>query len=553
VDELLLVCQAKLPQLVCGALTVDRVEVKHPRLAVRRLGDGRWNVASLAPAGACDQPPPQVVVTHGELSISDTALRQAPPVVLRDIHLTVTPAASPPGEAPKFRIDGAMGGPHVRRLEVRATLAGTGSAGSASLSVEQFQMTSALLAWARPQLPAAINQIRVEAMLDGQAALQWFADGRPPRVDAELAVSEGRVDDALLPAPITELAGQIVVAGDQLQVRNMRGKCGAAEVGAAVNRSGWAPRAPLAAVLTATDAVLDDALYQSLRRFDAAGLAVAGELVEQWDRFDPAGVVDGTLQVTFDSQRWTPTALLTGRQLSFQSEKFPYRLTEGTGVIRYTPPTATAPDLVDVEMTARGGGQPLRIVGQVIDPQPGAAGWAQITGEALDIEQRMIAAIASEKCRDVISELHPSGRFNVNWRIERATPGAEPRTALRLDLTDVRINYDRFPYPLRGIRGTMTAQDDLWTFTDLVSGGRRPVRGSGTLRPVDGGVEMSLRISGEQTSLDVALYDALPEAARRAWTELNPRGEVDFARETAYRPGQARPSLHVAIRPRPES
>ncbi|HMO87468.1 MAG TPA: hypothetical protein PKC18_21355, partial [Lacipirellulaceae bacterium] len=388
--------------------------------------------------------------------------------------------------------DGAMGGPHVRRLEVRATLAGTGSAGSASLSVEQFQMTSALLAWARPQLPAAINQIRVEAMLDGQAALQWFADGRPPRVDAELAVSEGRVDDALLPAPITELAGQIVVAGDQLQVRNMRGKCGAAEVGAAVNRSGWAPRAPLAAVLTATDAVLDDALYQSLRRFDAAGLAVAGELVEQWDRFDPAGVVDGTLQVTFDSQRWTPTALLTGRQLSFQSEKFPYRLTEGTGVIRYTPPTATAPDLVDVEMTARGGGQPLRIVGQVIDPQPGAAGWAQITGEALDIEQRMIAAIASEKCRDVISELHPSGRFNVNWRIERATPGAEPRTALRLDLTDVRINYDRFPYPLRGIRGTMTAQDDLWTFTDLVSGGRRPVRGSDVVADL-GGTDLARR------------------------------------------------------------
>jgi hypothetical protein len=412
------------------------------------------------------------------------------------------------------------------------------------------------LAWVRPYLPPVVRATQVDATLDGKITLGWANCATPPDVQAALVLSGGRVEDALLPGPLTELTGEIGVAGNQLHVTNLHGMCGAAEVGVSINRNGWAVRAPTTMTMWANNATLDDSLYQSMRRFEAAGLRVAGVLCNEWDQFRPAGVVDATLQVSSDGQRWSPNAGLVGRQLSFESDKFPYRLTDGAGTIRFTPATATAPPMVDLDVTARGGGgsgQPLHITGQVFDPKQAAAGWAQIEGAELEIDERMIAAIPNEKCREVIGELNPSGKFNVKWRIDRAAPGAEPHTSLTLTLADVRINYVRFPYPLRGIRGRIIAEGNDWRFTELVSGGRRPVHGEGYLRPINAGNELSLTLTGEQASLDVALYDALPEAVQRAWTELQPRGEIDFTAVIGFVTGQPKASISVAIKPQPAS
>ncbi len=561
VDVLLLVCDAELTKLVCGAPAVERVEVKRPQLAVRRLRGGGWNVASLAPTTPCGIAPPQVIIHDGVVAVSDDASDTAPPLVLRDIQLTMTPAgaaeATPATSStatwPTMRVDGVLGGPQVKRVELHGTFAGPQAPGDATIVVDELQVGSALLAWARPHLPPVVQGTRVEARLDGKITLAWANCSTPPAVQADFAMSGGRIEDALLPGPVTELAGRIAVQGGLLQIENVHGKCGPAAVGASINRNGWAARAPVAMSLWATNATLDAALYQSMRRFEAAGFRVAGVLCDEWDKFQPTGVVDATLQVEFDGHSWRPAAGLRGRQLSFESDRFRYRLSDGSGTINYTPRTTTAPPLVDLDVTAYGGGQPLHITGQVFDPKAGAAGWAQITGENVEVDEAMIAANPNDTCRAVIRELNPSGRFHVTWRIDRAQPGGEAVTSLRLDLADMRIVYDRFKYPLRGIRGSIIANGNDWTFSELQSGGRRPVHGSGTLRPIAGGHELALRLSGEGASLDVELYDALPESVQRAWTELNPRGEIDFVADVNYRTGQPRASIGVAIRPKPES
>src|SRR4029077_3988581 len=139
------------------------------------------------------------------------------------------------------------------------------------------------------------------------------------------------------------------------------------------------------------------------------------------------------------------------------------------------------------------------------------------------------------KARQVISELHPAGLINVRWRLDRTQPFAEPHTSLELTLADVEVNYDRFRYPLRNIRGKITAADNSWTFSDLVSGARRPVRGSGYLQPMpQGGHELFLRFVAEQAPLDDALYDAVPPEVQHAWTELAPRGQIDMVADVTY-------------------
>src|SRR5690606_28014349 len=98
-------------------------------------------------------------------------------------------------------------------------------------------------------------------------------------------------------------------------------------------------------------------------------------LQAEWAKYKPTGIVDADLQLTFDGHQWRPTATLTAHNLAFEAEEFPYRVTEGSGTIGYTPSTAGQPALLNIDLMGLGGGQPLRFTGQVIDPQPGALGW----------------------------------------------------------------------------------------------------------------------------------------------------------------------------------
>jgi hypothetical protein len=566
VDELMLLCDVQLSTLVQGPPDVRRVEVKHPRLTAHRDRTGRWNLTRLIPAQPAGLKPPQIVIRSGALSISDALAANTQAVSLRDIHVNLTPIDA--SGALGFRIDGTLGGDSAKRIEIHATTSAPTWGGTGSIEVEQFQVADSLTAWVRAMLPPWLHSVRVSGTLDGKATLAWTSFGAPPVVQGEVTLSNGRVDDPRLPAPLTELTGRAIINGDVQQIEDLHGHCGASLVAASVNRSGWHLRAPIALSARADNVTLDEAIYRTLGTAQAEGLAVAGVLCEQWDKFSPAGVVDATIQASFDGQVWTPTASLTGRGLSFDSKKFPYRLNNGFGTIRCLPESADGPKRVEIDIVGHSRETPLHIVGQVIDPKPDAAGWVRITGENLEVDQGMIDAIAAQspQCRDVIAQLHPAGRFNVAWGLKRETPGAPMQTGLQLDLTDIRVNYEKFPYPLRGIRGTILAQDNIWTFKDLVSGGRRTIQGSGYLQPLPkGGVELSLSFLGNEVPLDPDLYDALgptsgaetgqnssaPSGMQRAWTELNPRGQIDLRVDVLYRSGEAKPlSISAIVRPR---
>jgi hypothetical protein len=317
---------------------------------------------------------------------------------------------------PSMKIEGTAGGPHVRKAQFRATIDGKQGLATAELSIQQLSTT---------------------CRLDGAA---------PANVAAQLALRDGRLDDPRLSRPITELTGKITADASQLRVEQLQGKWDAATVALSLNRSGWHASAPIALSARIDDVPLDEQLQQALATAaspkNAQGLPIAKLLLLECQKYQPTGMADATLQATFQDGKWKPAAVLEGRQLSFESDKFAYRLTDGAGTITFSAGNAGVPPKLQIALTAIGGGQRLRIDGEVIDPRPGAAGWVQVQGEGLDIEDRMIAAL-KDKPREVIASLHPSGRFNLtHWRIDRPHFGAEPQTSLRLELTDVRIAYE---------------------------------------------------------------------------------------------------------------
>jgi len=577
IDELLLVCDAEFTTLMQGTPAVHRVEVKHPQVSLRRAASGRWNFESLLPLEPCGQKLPQIVIRGGELSIADELVAGSQPLRLGDIEITVTPTqamatqhAAAAQKFPSLQIEGAAGGQQLKSAKIHATVDGVQRLCTASVVLDQLQINEALMAWARPLLPEAFRATRLGATVDGTITATWQPAGPLPMWAATLAVSGGRIDDPRLARSITELAGKMVVDGHSLRVEQLRGKWGPAAVALSLNRSGWAASAPMALSARAENVPLDEQLHRTLATAGSPpvgrGIPMANLLREQLEKYRPSGVVDATLQASFREGKWKPTASLAGRQLSFESDKFAYRLTDGDGTIVYTPAEGDRPPQLNIDLFAMGGGQRLHIVGQVIDPRPAAAGWVQITGEGLELDERIIAAVderissmQKEPARPVIASLHPSGKFNLTyWRIERPQAGAEPRTALRLDLTDVRINYEQFPYALWEIRGVIEAQGNHWTFSNLVSGGRRMIYGEGYLRPGPQGSELWLRFTGQNVPLDDNLFYALQPASEQgrgespaqvAWKQLKPDGAINLTAEVRHRIGQPRPNIQVAVQP----
>jgi hypothetical protein len=503
---------------------------------------------------------PQIVVRGGVVTVSDSAADDRPPMVVRDIELTSTPVAEAAvaGGLPSVRIEGSAGGPQVRRIELHASCDGGSRLCIGNVKIHQLQVGEPIYAWIEPLLPSAAKSTRVSGTIDGTVSATWQCGGAsPPEVAAKLALSGGRLVDPRLSQPVTELAGDIVVDARQLVIEQMRGKWKSAAVAISLNRSGWAANAPIGLAARLDNAPLDEDLYNVLATAanppNAVGIPIANLLLQECQKYRPTGLANATIQATFDGQKWLATATLEGRQLAFESDKFAYRLTDGAGTIRFTPADGVQLPKLALNLTAVAGGQRLRIDGEVTDPRPGAAGWVQVQGEGLEIEDRMIAAL-KETPRQVIASLHPSGKFNLtHWRIDRPQIGVEPQMSLRLDLTDVRINYEHFPYALREIRGVIEATGNQWTFSNLVSGGRRAIHGEGFLRPGVEGNELWLRFAGQNVPLDDNLFYALQPQVQEAWKQLRPTGSINLTAEVRHRVGQGKPSIGVVVQPAPNS
>ena len=563
VDEIMLNCDSGLTKLVQGFPDVQRVVLKHPQLWVARTASGRWNLESCWPLPICGKKRPQIVIQDAQVVLADLGQQALPQIALRDVNITIDApedqlsAEFPPADRVSptsvennscncevFGVHGTLGGPDVKRAEFHAQFDAQTQSLKLEGTFEQLRLTRELQAWVSTYCDSWQEGTSVEGSLDGSVFVEHHCTGgSPPKVDARLQLTEGRLAHARLPRPVTDMTGTIVCQQNILRLENMRGKCDAASLAMQLERRGWQANAPLAMGLRVEDLALDDNLYRALPVL----------LQEEWQKYLPEGVVDVDLELTFDGRLPRTQVTLTGRDLAFEAEKFKYRVQDGAGTMHYTHGTESQPAVLDIDLIGYGGGQPLEIKGKVFDPKPGALGWVEITGNGIAIEARMIAAL-EEKTRQVIKSLRPQGQFNLYWRLDRTQPGqVKPHTALRLELVDCRVNYQKFPYPLSGIHGLLLAEDGRWTFRDLVASGSRNVTCQGTLRPGASGKELSLQFTGKELPLDDDLKQALPPEVRQAWDEVRPGGRVDLVADIDHKTGDTKPAIRVSVNPRPES
>lgn len=543
VDEIMLVCNVEIAQLVQGTPEIERVIVKHPHLFVTKQTDGRWNFESLLPLPKPCEQRPQVVIQDAQITLNDNGREELQPLTLRDVNFTVSGARE--CTTPHiFQIGGMLSGPSLQRAELKASVDLAQRSITVEGDVHQLKLDADLIAWVTAYAGNWVGPTVMSGVLNGHFDIKHHLDSKTlPQVDAVCQLAQGRLEDPRLSRPVTELTGTIKCEQNRLKIESLKGNCGSASLVLSLERNGWNSAAPMAMVAQVESLPLDNKLYKVLPPI----------IRREWDKYQPTGVVDAQLRLKFDGRRWLPQAALLGKDLAFESDKFRYRVSDGSGTMTYHTFEDDRPAQLDIELMAMGGGRPLKIQGQVFDPAPLARGWIDITGQNVKIEKRMIAALP-EKTRRVIESLHPEGNMNVHWHMKRNIAG-QPKfqKSLELELLEGRVDYEKFPYPLSGIRGFILSENDHWTFRDLVSGGSRNVRCSGTLKPTPRGKELRLSFIAAEIPLDSDLKKAVPSGVAKAWDQLRPRGQVDLTADLYHLTGYAKPAIRVAVRPRTDS
>lgn len=538
VEEAFLFCNTRLEELLQREPQISCVVLRRARVRAWRRPDGSWNLEALLPlprvgGGSC-----QVRVEQGELELSASCLPGCVPLVWRNLELEVLPeedhASDGQGGLRHFR--GSVTGEAIRRIEFEGTAAAGGQRWTLAGRAEGIQWSPEL----RRALPAEwAERLGLLASLRAQGALEFRAawdPSRVPAVDFEVSgqVSEGRLDDPRLPAPLADLRASVVCNAQGIVVRNVFARSGQTSVQLSYTQAGYSADAPRTLHVLARNLDLDARL-----------LDVLPEAIQtHWPKYLPSGQVNVEATLAYDGQAWKPEVSLECLDVSFTYYKFRYRLEHATGTLRLKD------DELRVNVTGYRGNQPVRVSAEVVAPLHAWQGTIEARAEALPLDDRLLAALP-ENVREVLQRLHPTGTLQALVRVWRDSPQDAVHRYVHAVVQGGTLCYDRFAYPLVGVRGIFEMRDDRWTFRDLEAlndTGR--FRASGHLIRTPGGHELRLWLAGEEVPLEEELRDALPPAMQQVWNDLRPQGVVDVQADVRYETGWEHPEVLVRAWPR---
>jgi hypothetical protein len=242
--------------------------------------------------------------------------------------------------------------------------------------------------------------------------------------------------------------------------------------------------------------------------------------------------------------------------------------------VEYLPADEDSADQLFIDLTAIGGGRPVRVEAQLSHlnstasptisaglpassadssvPERHPIGWVRLSGTDIPVHEQLVAAL-KEKDQRLVRSLRPQGAFDFVWRSEWTDP-LQPKADLSQDiaLKDCSIRFERFSYPVHHVQGLVTMRNRFWEFHDLTGRGGSDstvVKCVGKSTPLGDGCQLDLEFQARNVPLDDNLKKALAAPVQTAWTELQPQGRIDFAAHVVHKTGQSSPSIAMTLRP----
>lgn len=538
IEEAFLFCNTRPEELVRQEPQITCMVLRRPVIRAYRRPSGAWNVEGLFPTGPVGLRACPVRIEQGELEILASNQAGSMPLVWRNLEVELLPdgdaASSPESRVRHFR--GSATGEVIRRIEFQGSVVPEAGRWTLTGRAEGIQWSTEF----RRALPDELaDRLGFLASLRAEGTLQFRAACDPsvsPAVDFEVSgqVSEGRLDDPRLPAPLSDLRATVACNSQGIVVRNVFARAGQTSLQLSYTQAGYLADAPRTLHILARNLDLHARLLDLLPE----------AIQTHWPKYLPSGQVNLEATLTYDGRAWKPEVALECLDVSFTYHKFRYRLEHATGTLRLKD------DLLLVNVTGYRGNQAVRVSAEVLAPLHAWQGTVEARAEALPLDDRLLAALP-ENVRKTLERLHPSGTLQALVRVWRDNPQDPVHHYVHAVLQGGSLCYERFAYPLMGVRGIFEMRDDRWTFRDLEAvndTGR--LRGSGHLIPTPQGRELRLWVVGEEVPLEEELRDALPPAMQQVWNDLRPQGVVDLQADVRYESGREHPEVVVRAWPR---
>ena len=547
INEIFADCDTRLPDFITKPPQITSLHVHGLKLRAERKTTGFWNLATLLPLPPCQSStPPAATISDGTFEIVDPTQStegHACSWSLRNIELTVQPQNAPPvpsedvsipvegGAQLLLHVRGTLAGDHVEHVEIDGLLDPNSGQWRLKGAVEGLEFCPRLRAALPRELSTALAPL---SSVRGRTHF-GFEASRPPHDRSPQApregsrshreppamlqftihgnISEGRIDDARLPEPLTDVEATIHCDNDGVQVDQLSARCGQTALELTAVCGGYPGSGPIDLRLAAKNVQLERLPTRAL----------PPQVGETWTRFAPRGSADISGRLWFDGRQWQPDLTIECHDLSVAYDRFPYRVTDGKGTIRVQPGSAT------VRLRTMGGGQPIVCQAEVGNPGRDFTGWIEIHSEgALPIDEKALAAM-DEPTRALVRSFHPRGSAAFAARFQRDPGEVIIQRRIGIQLHDCTLQQERFAYPIDKVSGWLEQIDGNWIFRNLA--GRNDsaaIVGEGSWAETGpGGRQLVLHFAATDVPLADELRQALPPGPQRLWSNLRPRGNID--------------------------
>ena len=541
-DVVFIACSSQ--ELLRGELKITDIKISRPVLRATRREDGTFSLSKLFPLPKPPDPPPTTTIENGTIEIFDPLKDPPSTFILRDVNATIRPAAASDAERPKLEVQGSLIADQIRRVKLTGTIDPKRGHWSLSGTVDGLEISRELRA-ALPE-PFAARLVRL-ASLRAPANLTFkiAGEGRnSPSFEIDGSVARGRIEDPLLPYPLTDVKGNFHCDNAGFTITDLTARDGPTlwEV-KKYEQQGYAPRSPFVLRASGRQVHLDDKW--------------AGTLPEPWSKYwhyyDPTGDINLDCTLVFDGQDYKPTVDATCLgNVSYRFHKFPYLLERSRGTLKMRDNELT------VAMTSYAGPQRVAIRGKFWNPGPRFTGWVEISADKITLDDELFAAVLKRRSRETLVALNPRGTFNVFARLWRDDPGIrgmQQYARVTLDRSNrCSITHDKFSYPLSNLEGTIELNRGQWTFNNLTgTNGPGVVKLSGIVSTLPGADPMNITINASNVPLVEDLRNALQPRMRRLWDALQPHGKIDATASVRFDSKQRKTSVTVRAFPRDDT
>lgn len=243
-------------------------------------------------------------------------------------------------------------------------------------------------------------------------------------------------------------------------------------------------------------------------------------------RYRPFGTVgdirldaQGDIHALKDSE---VTGRVVCQDLSIRDRKFPYDIDHLAGEVTFTQSMVMLNQLA-----GKHGDVDIQIEGWTGGSGPTRQYAYHITSDRMPLDEDLYTALRPDQKR-LWDLFGPRGWIGMDYRLTRSTP-FDKEMALAIDLNDVTATYEKFPYPLHGLTGTLRLGNDSIIASNLLArqdngqirlDGR--INGRGSEQPV-----YHITIDANGIPLDTTLRDSLPERYRSLYGQFDVDGWAD--------------------------